>query len=69
MVETLIKHAVSMKYRYARGGSQDTLLEIRGWDYGILFLSRDEGRGCDTRFKMNARVMITCPIDSYHELT
>jgi hypothetical protein len=44
------------------------LREVRTWDYGILFLSREESRGVDTRFKSDAQVMILSTVTSYHEL-
>ena len=56
------------KFRFARGGEQHTLHEIRSWDYGVLILSKDEGRGVDTRFKKSARVLIACHVDNLQEL-
>ena len=31
-------------------------------------LTVEEGRGVDTRFRKDARVLITCPVDSYQDL-
>lgn len=42
--------------------------EIRNWDYGVLILNKEEGRGVDTRFKKNAIVLIGVPVTNYHEV-
>ena len=41
---------------------------IRNWDYGILMIKINEGRGVDTRFRKDALVLISGRVLSYHEL-
>ena len=42
--------------------------EIRIWDYGVLLLNKEEGRGVDSRFRGDAIVLISASVTSYHEL-
>lgn len=46
------------KWRCLDSTSPNYLSEIRQWDYGMLLLSVEEGRGVDTRFKRAAHVII-----------
>ena len=57
-----------LQMKNAEGGQQHTLAEVRNWDYGVLLLTREEGRGVDTRFKRDAIVLIATTVNSYHEL-
>ena len=66
--EKLIHHMKQNKQKFAEGGSIDVINQIRGWDYGVLLLNSDEGRGIDTRFKKNAIVLIGVPVTNYHEV-
>lgn len=64
-----MKEVLSMrKYKVEEGGGQASLLTIRSWEYGILVLGKQEGRGVDTRFKKDAYVVINCDVDNYHEV-
>ena len=56
------------KYRYAIGGQESVLHEIRSWDYGVLLLSAKEGRGVDARFRRDAIVLVLAEVHTYHEL-
>jgi light-regulated signal transduction histidine kinase (bacteriophytochrome) len=64
----LVEHLKANKYKYAEGGSLQVLASVRSWEYGILILSREEGRGVDTRFKRDAFVLITGNVSNHHEL-
>lgn len=64
----VINHLRKNKQKFAEGGSFKILSEIRNWDYGVLLLNSDEGRGVDTRFKKNSIVLIAVPINNYHEV-
>ena len=44
------------------------LVDIRQWEYGVLLLSSEEGRGVDSRFRKDAIVIIMAEVHSYHEL-
>ena len=66
--DRLLRHLNDSKMKHAEGGQQYTLAEVRSWDYGVLLLSREEGRGVDTRFKRDAIVLIATAVSSYHEL-
>ena len=54
--------------KHAEGGEQHLLDEIRNWDYGVLLLNKEEGRGVDSRFRREAIVLISANVTSYHEL-
>ena len=56
------------KYRYAVGAKDNVLHEVRSWDYGVLMLSAEEGRGVDARFRRDAIVLVLAEVHSYHEL-
>lgn len=56
------------KWRFAEGGAVDVLAEIRSWDYGVLMITREEGRGVDTRFRKDAIVLVVDVATNYHEL-
>ena len=64
----IVNHLAVSKFKFTKGREQNTLADIRAWDYGVLVLSREEGRGVDTRFRKDAIVLITCEVGSYHEL-
>jgi hypothetical protein len=57
------------KYKFAEGGSLNVLATVRSWEYGVLLLSKEEGRGVDTRFKRDAFVLIACQVSTHHELS
>ena len=63
-----LKHIKASKFKYAEGGHQHVLAEIRSWEYGVLLLTREEGRGVDTRFRKDAIVLIATEVSNYHEL-
>ena len=65
---TFIKHIKASKFKYAEGGQQHVLADIRNWEYGVLLLTREEGRGVDTRFRKDAIVLIATEVSNYHEL-
>ena len=65
---TYLKHIKANKFKYAEGGHQHVLAEIRSWEYGLLLLTREEGRGVDTRFRKDAIVLIATEVSNYHEL-
>ena len=60
--------AVRNKFRVQAKADADGLLKIRDWEYGMLLLSPGEARGTDIRFRKVARVLIICPVQTYHEL-
>ena len=66
--DRLLRHLKDSKMKHAEGGQQHILAEVRNWNYGVLMLTREEGRGVDTRFKRNAIVLIATAVSSYHEL-
>ena len=66
--EAVINHLKTSKFKYAQGGDQQTLAEVRSWEYGLLILNRDEGRGVDSRFKRDAMVLMTTEVSDYHEV-
>ena len=63
-----LKHIKASKFKYAEGGHQNVLADIRSWEYGLLLLTREEGRGVDTRFRKDAIVLIATEVSNYHEL-
>ena len=63
-----LKHIKASKFKYAEGGHQHVLADIRSWEYGVLLLTREEGRGVDTRFRKDAIVLIATEVSNYHEL-
>ena len=63
-----INHIKASKFKFTEGGQQHVLAEIRSWEYGILLLTREEGRGVDTRFRKDAIVLIATEVSNYHEL-
>ena len=44
------------------------MAEVRSWEYGLLILNREEGRGVDSRFKRDAMVLMSTEVSDYHEL-
>lgn len=56
------------KYRFLEGVEDRVLDEVRSWEYGVLLLSPQQGRGIDTRFRRTALVMIACEVASMHEV-
>jgi len=66
--DRLLRHLKDRKMKCSEGGQQHILSEVRNWDYGVLLLTREEGRGVDTRFKRDAIVLIATAVSSYHEL-
>lgn len=56
------------KFKFIESSTANYLEEVRQWDYGLLLLNREEGRGVDTRFKKASHVMILTQVTSYHEL-
>ena len=52
------------KFRHKVGAQRRYLDEVRLWEYGVLMLTMEEGRGVDTRFRKDARVLIACSVDS-----
>ena len=56
------------KFKHRVSAQRVNLDEVRQWEYGVLLLTVEEGRGVDTRFRKDARVLITCTVDSYHDL-
>ena len=54
----IMKLAKRNKWRCFDLSSPNYLSEIRQWDYGMLLLSVEEGRGVDTLFKRAAHVII-----------
>ena len=66
--ELIIKILKTEQYKYALGAERSVLADIRQWDYGVLILSPEQGRGVDARFKRDAIVFITTSVLTYHEL-
>ena len=58
----MIQLATQNKWRYIDSTNPSYQTEIRQWDYGMLLLNADEGRGVDTRFKKAAHVMILAKV-------
>jgi len=56
------------KIKFIDKCDEATLEDIRSWDYGVLLLKPEEGRGVDTRFKVDAHVMVLARVSTYHEL-
>lgn len=56
------------KYRFLETANEMALDEVKQWEYGVLLLNPDEGRGVDTRFKKTAHVMVMGKVVSLHEL-
>ena len=56
------------KFKHRVNAQRANLDEVRQWEYGVLLLTVEEGRGVDTRFRKDARVVITCTVESYHDL-
>jgi len=54
--------------RYCKGADAKALSEIRQWDYGILLILGRECRGVDTRFAVDATVLIVGKVDSLHQM-
>lgn len=54
--------------RYCKGADAQALSEIRQWDYGILLIQGRECRGVDTRFAVDAAVLIVSKADSLHQV-
>lgn len=65
MVEGIVKRN---KLRWTDSRSPNFLLEIRQWDYGVLVLNSEEGRGLDTRFRKAAHVAIIAKVKQQHEV-
>lgn len=66
--EEVVNTLVVNKMRYYEKCSDDVLDSIRIWDYGVLVLNPQQGRGTDTRFQKDAHVMVLAKVTSYHEL-
>jgi hypothetical protein len=66
--ESIIKLLKAEQYKYALGADRAVLADIRQWDYGVLILSPEQGRGVDARFRRDALVLVTTPVTTYHEL-
>ena len=56
------------KWRWTNARAPNFQLEIRQWDYGLLLLNPEEGRGLDTRFRRPAHVAIIAEVKQQHEL-
>ena len=54
----IMELAKQNKWRWFDSSSPNYLSEIRQWDYGMLVLRAEEGRGVDTRLKRAAHVII-----------
>ena len=54
----IVQMAKDNKWRLLDTSHPHYLSEIRQWDYGLVLLSAEEGRGVDTRFKKSAHVVI-----------
>ena len=54
------------KWRWTDTAEANFKLEIRQWDYGLLLLNAEEGRGVDTRFRRAAHVVILAQVQSAH---
>ena len=65
MVINIMRHN---KFKFLDKCDESTLEDIRSWDYGVLLLKPEEGRGVDTRFKVDAHVMVLARVSTYHEL-
>ena len=65
MVEAMARRN---KWRWTDAQAANFQLEIRQWDYGLLLLSPEEGRGLDTRFRRPAHVAIIAEVKQQHEL-
>ena len=57
--DSLVALLMKNKLRHAVGASTRVLAEVRQWDYGVLLLSQEEGRGVDSRFRKDGVVLIT----------
>ena len=57
--DSLVALLMKNKLRHAVGASTRVLAEVRQWDYGVLLLSQEEGRGVDYRFRKDGVVLIT----------
>ena len=66
---SIINHLRINKLKYAEGGHLNVLAEVRGWEYGVLVLTDEEGRGVDSRFKKDAIVLIAAEVPTHHALT
>ena len=64
----VLKSIVANKMKYLDQCSEDVLDSIRQWDYGVLVLSPQQGRGIDTRFQRDAHFMVLAKVTSYHEI-
>ena len=51
-----------IKLRFFKGGSNQTLQDIRTLDYGVYLLLADQSRGIDTRFQNDAIVLIAANV-------
>lgn len=56
------------RFRFLETLNDMALDEIKQWEYGVLLLNPEQGRGVDTRFKKTAHVMIMGEVTSLHEL-
>ena len=55
-------------YRYTKGVDAKSLSTIRQWEYGILLIEASECRGVDTRFSVDATVLIVAKVETNHQL-
>ncbi|KEJ82779.1 hypothetical protein OXYTRIMIC_244 [Oxytricha trifallax] len=62
MVKGMVEQIGQLKVRVSI--SQTTLEEIQSWQNGVLILDKDESYGYNTRFRVDAQVLIACDIDS-----
>ena len=56
------------KFKFVDKCDEAALEDIRSWDYGVLLLKPEEGRGVDNHFKVDAHVMVLARVSTYHEL-
>ena len=64
--DEVIKAINDNKWKFMVGVEDQTLTEIRSWDYGILLVTNDESRGTDTRFMKDSIVLIISNVNNYN---